>query len=62
MKLFLFFVYMMFPFLIGKVLTNVKALWLMPSRWLLFPFLIGKVLTTNLCSRISFIKVSIPYR
>ena len=68
MKLFLFFVYMMFPFLIGKVLTNVKALWLMPSRWLLFPFLIGKVLTLGVSAQTlrnwdaNGKLVSIPYR
>ena len=38
---------LMFPFLIGKVLTGYEILYIFISSFFLFPFLIGKVLTSR---------------
>ena len=53
----------LFPFLIGKVLTWAKNTYFAGNKEAMFPFLIGKVLTNYTWGEIfdSF-KVSIPYR
>ena len=63
MNIIIFVVYMMFPFLIGKVLTECSYGPAVCHREFKFPFLIGKVLTLlrHLDSQMRVVRFQFPF-